>query len=148
MGYDNAGNLAWSASGLPKDTACSTDGNTTAINARKAVRTYDARNRIATLTFPDANGNQSWSYTPDGLPASVTTYNDAGASSVVNTYAYNKRRLLTGESQASGSNTWTVGYGYDGNASLSTLVYPDSLTVSYAPMPWASPRRRARTPAT
>lgn len=40
------------------------------------------------------------------------------------TYAYNKRRLLTGEPQASGSNTWTVGYGYDGNASLSTLVYP------------------------
>jgi RHS repeat-associated protein len=58
---------------------------------------------------------------------------------VVNTYAYNKRRLLTGESQASGSNTWTVGYGYDGNASLSTLVYPDDLaapgarTVAYAP---------------
>ena len=133
MGYDAAGNLAWSASGLSKDTACSTDGSTAAINARKAVRTYDARNRIATLTFPDANGNQSWTYTPDGLPASVTTYNDAGASSVTNSYAYNKRRLLVGESQASGSNTWTVGYGYDGNASLSVLVYPDSLTVAYAP---------------
>jgi hypothetical protein len=132
MGYDAAGNLAWSASGLP-DTDCSSTGNTTAINARKAARTYDARNRVSTLTFPDANGNQSWTYTPDGLPDAVTTYNDGGATSVVNTYAYNKRRLLTGESQASGSNTWTVGYGYDTNGNLSTLVYPDSLTVNYAP---------------
>jgi hypothetical protein len=50
--------------------------------------------------------------------------NHAGASSVVNTYAYNKRRLLTGESQASGSNTWTVGYGYDANASCRRWCIP------------------------
>src|SRR5690606_12839432 len=59
MGYDGAGNLAWSASGLPDGTACSATGDTATILARKVVRTYDARNRIDTLTFPDNNGNQA-----------------------------------------------------------------------------------------
>jgi RHS repeat-associated protein len=131
MGYDDAGNLTWSASGLPAGTACSSNGNGV---DRKVTRTYDARNRITNLEFPDLNGNQAWTYTPDGLPSSVTTWNDAGASSVINTYAYNHRRLLTGESQQSDAATRSVGYGYDANGHLSTLVYPaDGLTVAYAP---------------
>ncbi|HEX6607376.1 MAG TPA: Ig-like domain-containing protein, partial [Chloroflexia bacterium] len=133
MGYDAAGNLAWSASGLPSGTACDLEGDTAAILARKAARTYDARNRISTLSFPDLNGNQSWSYTPDGLPASVTTYNDGGASSVVNSYLYNKRRLPVSETQQVDSLTSSVGYGYDVNGHLSALTYPDNLTVAYAP---------------
>lgn len=133
MGYDGAGNLAWNASGLASGTACDPEGDTAAILARKAARTYDARNRVATLTFPDANGNQSWTYWPDGQPKTLTTYNDGGSTSVVNSYTYNKRRLLTGESQLSDSNTWSVGYAYTGNGHLSTLTYPDSLSVAYAP---------------
>src|SRR5690606_18928566 len=71
------GHLAFAgASGLPGGTACSATGDTATILARKVVRTYDARNRIDTLTFPDNNGNQAWDYTPDGLPESITTYND------------------------------------------------------------------------
>jgi hypothetical protein len=132
MGYDAAGNLAWSASGLAATTACSSTGSGV---DRKVTRTYDARNRVSTLVFPDLNGNQEWHYTPDGLPSSVTTTNIEAsvANSVANSYTYNHRRLLTGESQVSGSNTWTVGYGYDGNGHLSTLQYPDSLMVAYAP---------------
>src|SRR5690606_13804629 len=51
MGYDAAGNLAWSATGLPAGTACDLEGDTAAVLARKAVRTYDARNRITALEF-------------------------------------------------------------------------------------------------
>ncbi|MES9027173.1 hypothetical protein AAHH21_13785 [Stenotrophomonas sp. BSUC-16] len=36
-------------------------------------RAYDARNRISTLTFPDGNGSQTWSYAADGLPTQVVT---------------------------------------------------------------------------
>src|SRR5690606_40799769 len=75
LGYDGAGNLAWSAAGLPAGTNCDREGDTATILARKAVRTYDARNRVKTLAFPDLNGNQSWTYTPDGLPETVTTTN-------------------------------------------------------------------------
>lgn len=125
MGYDAAGNLAWSASGLAASTACSSTGNETLIAQRKAVRTYDARNRVTSLSFPDLNGNQSWTYTPDGLPETVTTYNDGGATTVVNSYAYNKRRLPTSESSAQpGWYTFTAGYGYDGNGNLASLNRP------------------------
>jgi hypothetical protein len=41
-------------------------------------------------------------------------HNDGGASNVVNSYGYNKRRLLVGETQAQSdaSETWSIGYGY------------------------------------
>ena len=60
MDYDGAGNLEWSAAGLPAGTACTTSGTETAIVPRKVSRTYDARNRLKTLSFPGGNGNQTW----------------------------------------------------------------------------------------
>lgn len=136
-GYDGAGNVAWSSAGLPYNTPC--DGNDAAVVARKVVRTYDTRNRVATLTFPGQGiGNQVLSYTPDGLLASVTTWNSDLAthngSRVTNAYAYNQRRLLTGETvQQPGWYAWSAGYAYDGNASLTTQTYPTGLAISYFP---------------
>ncbi|TYT26164.1 hypothetical protein FZO89_07765 [Luteimonas viscosa] len=135
MGYDGAGNLTWSASGLPAGTACHTTGNTTAITARKAVRTYDGRNRLKTLTFPgDGLGNQTWTYYADGLPNAVTTRNDtAGAQQTVNSYTYNRRRLLSRESLKLGTVfTWPVDYAYNGNGHLASLTW-HGLAVNYAP---------------
>jgi RHS repeat-associated protein len=145
MGYDGAGTLAWSASGLAESTDCSPDGNTAAILARKAVRTYDARNRIETLAFPDANGNQSWTYTPDGLPDTVTTFNVGGASSVVNSYLYDKRRLLVGETQSQTGNpdTWSIGYGYSVNGAPASVSYPTGLAVTYNPNALGQPTQVA-----
>lgn len=137
MGYDLAGNLAWSAAGLPSTTACDPTGTTAAVVARKVTRGYDTRNRLSTLTFPDANGSQVWTYTPDGLPATVTTNNIIPGSPGVqatNTYSYNRRRLLTSQTLGqTGLSTWTLGYGYDGNASLATHTLPSAEVVSYAP---------------
>jgi RHS repeat-associated protein len=133
MGYDAAGNLAWSASGLAAGTACDAEGDTAAILARKAVRTYDARNRVSSLTFPDGNGNQTWTYTDTGLPETVVTFNDGGLTSVTNSYLYNKRHMPVAETLQADTNTWSAGYGYDANGHLSALTYPDSLTVAYAP---------------
>jgi len=134
MAYDNAGNLAWSASGqaLPSASSCDT---ASVAGSQKVSRSYDARNRLATLTFPGSNGNQSWIYTADGLPDTVTTWNEGGSTYVSNSYAYNKRRLLTGESQSqtAGQGVWSIGYGYDGNGHLASLVYPQNLTVHYQP---------------
>jgi RHS repeat-associated protein len=136
MGYDAAGNLAWSASGLPAATACDAEGGTTAILARKVVRQYDARNRIVALRFPDGLGDQDWQYTADGLPDRIVTYNGpAHTLPVTNAYAYNRRRLLTGESStyAEDGSTWVVGYGYDASAHLASQTYPDDRVVQYAP---------------
>lgn len=142
FGYDGASNLTQSASGLPAPTSGLSwpDSGTTCGNAmgsasaRVVNRTYDTRNRLSSLSFPDGRGNQTWTYTPDGLPATTTTNNDNGANQVINAYSYNRRRLLTGESVSQpGWYTWGIGYGYDGNASLTTTTYPDGLVINYAP---------------
>lgn len=134
MGYDAAGNLTWSAAGLPASQACEPNGTSAAVLARRSTRQYDAMNRMVALGFPDSNGNQTRSYTPDGLLASITTLNDGGANSVVNTYTYNKRRLLRAETSGiPGWYNWNIFYDYNANGDLALLTYPTGLVVNYAP---------------
>ncbi|PNS09860.1 RHS Repeat [Lysobacter silvestris] len=135
MSYDPAGNLAWSAAGgiYPSTTSCNT---TEAYSSgRRADRSYDPRNHVLSLAFPDGRGNQSWTYTPDGLVNTSTVDNDGPSQGTVNqVYTYNHRRLLAGESTSQpGWYTMGIGYGYDQNGNLSTQQYPNNLTVSYSP---------------
>ncbi len=131
FGYDAANNLTWSAAGLSSSQACSTTGTEAAIVARKSNRTYDSRNRLKTLSFPDSNGNQTWNYFNDGLPSSVTTNN--GGNTVTNAYTYNKRRLLTGESMVPDTTytTWGVGYGYNGLGHVISETHPGNAAMTY-----------------
>ena len=130
--YDAASNVAWSAGGL---NLPSSECDTTAVPAAvKVTRTYDARNRLSTMLFSDGDGSQSWAYTPDGLPALITTLNDKGTTSAVNAYTYNKRRLMTGESlrQSEPDYTWALGYGYNSQGNVASHTSP-GLTVNYEP---------------
>ena len=124
-GYDAAGNLASSAAGLASTTACGT------ANTRTVSRGYNNRNRLSTLTFPDGNGNQTWTYTNDGLPSSVTTAN--GGNTVTNTYSYNKRRLPTSEAMVPDTVQlgWAMGYGYNALGQVTAETYPASVSVTY-----------------
>lgn len=144
FGYDNVGNLTWSAAGLalPDSTNCDAATALAAVSAR-VDRTYDLRNRLKTLAFYSRNGNQTWSYTPDGLPSQIVTENNAGASRTINQYTYNGRRLLTGESSGQeGAFTWSLGYGYSANGALSSIRYPStSLVVDYAPNALGQPTK-------
>ncbi|MGX5731972.1 RHS repeat protein, partial [Pseudoxanthomonas beigongshangi] len=70
-GYDGAGNLSWSAAGLSWSPPGPCEHTKEGVVARRVDRTYDARNRLKTLSFPDGKGNQSWTYTPTGQPAQV-----------------------------------------------------------------------------
>lgn len=126
--YDAAGNVDLTASGLASpDLTC----NYAEAAGSAVTRQYDARNRLLYLRFPDARGDQDWTYTPDGLPETVVTRNDASVSTVTNSYVYNSRRLLTGETQANGTYTWSVGYGYNALGHRESLVYPAGLSLSY-----------------
>jgi len=135
MDFDGAGNLGWSASGLTLTNTGSCDLTTAWNSGRVVHRAYDARNRIVGLTFPDGNGNQTWTYTPDGLPNTITRQNNNGSNELVtNIYLYDKRRLLTSEALTEANwYTWTIGYGYDINGHLASVVYPTGLSISYAP---------------
>ncbi len=145
MGYDGAGNLAWSAAGLPASTACDAEGDTAAILARRVGRGYDARNRLKTMSFPDSEGNQTWTYTPDSLPASVATTMLSDSHIVTNLYAYNRRRLLATETQQITSwGTYTLTRQYDANGHLARLVYPAGYlgsVVDYAPNALGQPTK-------
>ncbi|TMN19477.1 RHS repeat protein [Pseudoxanthomonas sp. X-1] len=132
---DDAGNLLWSATGLSLPSASDCNFAEAQSSGRVVNRTYDARNLLATLSFPDGRGNQSWTYYPDGKPHQVTTNNANGGDTVVNTYSYNNRRLLIGEgmTQTGVGTALSIGYGYDAYGTLATHTYPSGLTVSYAP---------------
>jgi len=133
--YDPAGNLLWSAAGIAAPAMNDCSRATAGSSGRAVSRTYDARNRLRTLTFPDGRGDQLWSYTADGLVKSVTTSNDGiGLGQVINSYQYNGRRLLTSETMTLPSGyVWSVGYQYDGNAAPAGYTLPDGLQVNYAP---------------
>jgi RHS repeat-associated protein len=142
MGYDAAGNLAWAAAGLDRSAAAYsaiTDCSYSAANASGRVvnRSYDAKNRLTALSFPDGIGNQVWTYEKDDLPATIVAYNGAGNTvPVANAYVYNKRRMLNGQGESvsqTGWYSWGIGYNYNGNGALSTQTYPTGLVVDYAP---------------
>lgn len=131
--YDAAGNLLQSAAGLNTVTRDTTNCNADQFSAGRTVtRTYDSRNRLKTLVFPDGNGDQTWNYYNDGLPQQVTTNNNG--NTVTNAYTYNKRRLLTGESMKPDTIQlgWGMGYGYNGLGQVVSEAYPASVSVNYA----------------
>jgi YD repeat-containing protein len=131
-GYDAAGNLVWTAAGLSLLSTSSCDADAAYASGRRVDRSYDARNRITVLNFPDGNGNQRWSYWPDGRVKQITTTNSGVAT--YNSYAYNKRRLLIAESQGQADGeTWAMAYSYDANGNLAAHRYPSGETVGYAP---------------
>lgn len=148
MAYDAAGNLQWSAAGLNLPSTTSCDTSTSYGSGRRVDRGYDARNRLVVLAFPDDNGDQTWSYTADGLPAQVVTTNSG--NTITNNYFYDKRRLMTREQllgpiDRQGSNAgnfvWSDNYGHDANGFLSSSYNPMGTTISYAPNALGQPTR-------
>lgn len=141
--YDDADNVAWTASGLDLPATDNCNRTEAAASGRAVARTYDARKRLKTLAFPDGRGNQVWEYTPDGLPSKVVTYNEPGnAGPVENYYSYNKRRLLIGEAVAQpGQYRWDLGYGYDRIGNAASQVYPTGLAVIFEPDALGQPKR-------
>ena len=132
LGYDAAGNLAWSASGLPQATVCDGEGDTTTILARKAMRTYDVRNRVTALSFPDGQSDTTYTYAPTGQLASVTALN-GGSNTVTTQYTWNKRGLPETERMLWNTLNWPISYDYDANGHLSTQTNYGGLAIAYAP---------------
>lgn len=127
MGYDDAGNLAWSAAGLASGTACHSTGLTGTISPQRVARTYDARNRVITVDYPAGTDDITTTYEADGAVSSVTT----GIATLE--YDYNRRRLLTSERLVWNANDWLTGYAYTANGHAAVVTYPDGHQVSFAP---------------
>lgn len=139
VGYDAAGNVIWSAAGLTLlGPQC--DSETAWASSSRADRGYDSMNRLLTLRFSDGQGDQDWSYWPGGKVRRVQTRN--GGALTVNEYAYNLRDLLTGETVVyDGGLMWSLGYGYDANGALSTILQPSGRLIDYGPNALGQPTR-------
>ncbi|WYX49682.1 RHS repeat-associated core domain-containing protein [Achromobacter xylosoxidans] len=141
--YDAAGNLKTTQL-IPiySPSACDDAAlafSTPPMPAPSVNRTYDARNQLRTLVFSDGKGNQTWSYTPDGLPKSIVADN-GGGDVVTTSYSYNKRRLLVGERMAFGAVDWPVVYGYNANGNLASQSW-HGVTLDYDPNALGQPRK-------
>ncbi|KAA2284724.1 RHS repeat domain-containing protein [Arenimonas fontis] len=123
--YDAAGNLAWSAEGTNLTTLSCNRGSVAA--ADKVLHSYDARNRLILVDYPDSTPDVSTSYHPDGAVHKVIS------GDVTLTYGYNRLGLLTSERLQYGSLNWLTQYGYTPLGHLATLTYRDGHQVSYAP---------------
>lgn len=141
MHYDAAGNLDWSADGLNLTSTTSCQDTDASIAARKVTRSYDARNRLKSVVFPDHRGDTTYAYTPDSLLASVTADN-GGANQVATQYTYNLRRLMIRERLLWGnaSLNWPVNYVYNANGHLSSQNW-HGLTIDYAPNALGQPTK-------
>ncbi|MGN7831218.1 RHS repeat domain-containing protein [Pseudoxanthomonas sp. 22568] len=132
MGYDAAGLLIGSASGLTLSSLAECSTALAAASGRWVLRSYDTRQRLNSLTFPDGQGNQRWQYWPGGQVKQVSTLNDGVYT--YNSYAYFRRGLPRAEALARADGaTWTLGYDYDTSGNLSSVRYPSGQTVAYLP---------------
>jgi RHS repeat-associated protein len=139
--HDTLGNITWSAAGTTLEDPADCQHSAGWKSGRRVVRTYDTRNRLATITFPDNRGNQSWTYTPDGLTRLVTTNNAPGTDQAFNSYAYNARRLMVEDSITQPGFTWHLRTAYDRNGHANTLTYPNTTAVGLVPNALGQPTR-------
>lgn len=138
MDYDAAGNLAWTA---PGTTLTGTTCDRSSVPAGTTItRSYDLRNRLTGITYPDGISDTAYSYEADGALSSARVEN--GGSPVVTTYHYNRRRFLTSETlSVPNVADQLIGYGYDANGHLASHTYPDGRVVSYAPNALGQPTK-------
>jgi len=123
--YDATGNVDWSTS-----LAC--DRDSVPSGERTASFAYDVRNRVTARATPGGTADVLTEYFDDGAVKKLTAVNPGGFN-VVTDYTYNKRRLLTGETQTNGLVQSTLAYGYDLNGNPSSLTYPTGRTVTFSP---------------
>lgn len=126
LGYDEAGNLLWSTAGtnLTSPTECNLVD--AAYFYPRIDRSYDAHNRLKSVSYPDGIQNLGYTYWPDGALKTVS------AGDITQTYSYNKRRLLTNEHLGWNEVDWNLTWGHDTNGHVNELTYPDGEQLTYS----------------
>jgi RHS repeat-associated protein len=133
--YDQAGNLAWRASGLGLSNPNDCDTYSVPYG-QKIIFGYDPRNRLTSTTYGDGSPSITKRYTRDGL----LEYSESGGWSW--NYYYNNRRLLTTEQYnfAGGNYPTTRRYNAYGHEDL--LAYWGNIaSVDHAPNALGQPTK-------
>lgn len=138
---DVMGNVTWTVEGTSLDDTADCQLAAAHASGRRVDRTWDARGRLATVAYPDGIGNQAWTYTADGRPSRVTTYNTRAGAVVFNGYEWNARRLLVNEWVNRLGYSWHLYTAYDRNGHPATLTYPNTTAVGLVPDALGRPTR-------
>lgn len=123
--YDSAGNVAWTAEGQTLTSL--TCDRVAVVPGERVLRSYDNRNRLVLVDYPDSTPDVSTTYTASGMVQTIAR------SPTLLTYAYNKRGLLSSERLEYGSIDWLTGHSYNTLGHLDATTYPSGLQVAYAP---------------
>jgi RHS repeat-associated protein len=145
FGYDPSGNLWWTLTGSTASGWCDVANPPPPVGSTE--RTYDDRNRLIEVDYPDPTVDLFYQYYADGALHKAWTglWNlpDPNSKSTW-TYEYNKRRLLTGEhSQLGAGKGKQYSYIYNALGHVSTMHYPSGAGVylDYVPNVYGQPTR-------
>ncbi|MFA5982408.1 MAG: DUF6531 domain-containing protein [Methylococcaceae bacterium] len=115
--YDEAGNLK-----------SLTDARGITVNY-----TYDALNRLLTVTYPNAGEDISYHYdTASGCSNGLGRLCQVSDASGSTLFSYDQRGNLTQESRTEAGHSYTTRYSYDAAGQLSQLTNPDNRPVNYS----------------
>nr|WP_251006411.1 RHS repeat-associated core domain-containing protein [Stenotrophomonas sp. ISL-67] len=129
FGYDQAGNIAWSAGGLDLPSPTSCDRGDPKIDPRRVERAYDANNRLLSVVYPDGLGDQTLTYSAAGEVESETVFNQ-GRVAVVTARSYNSLGSVVSQSRIVGSGQpRTLVFGYNSTGQHVRTDYPDGYSV-------------------
>lgn len=135
--YDAANNVIRTADGDHTFTGNACDPQNIALS-QKVRRTYDARNRLATITYPDGTSNATYTYFPDGALRSLVDGDTTW------TYEYDRRRNLTREHLTASAGVYEYRWTYDvlgHTASRQSITGNSDLVVPFAPNALGQPTR-------
>jgi YD repeat-containing protein len=87
---------------------------------------YDGRNRLRTVTYPDGSTVVRTYYKDDKLQSLAN-------AAATRSYVYDGNKSLTSETLVVGTQTFTTGYAYNANDALESVTYGTGPTIAYAP---------------
>lgn len=102
-------------------------GTTRGVGKVLGLRSYDARNRLVLVDYPDATPDVATTYTADGKVATISR------APTLLSYTYNKRGLLSSERLEWGSINYLTSHSYTTLGHLGATTYPSGHQVAYAP---------------
>lgn len=129
--YDAADEVTWSAKGQQGDPGSC--GYSTVPSVAQTSFTYDKLKRVTAIDYPDASGNVTFVYDPNGRL--LTNSNPTATWS----YTWNRRGLIESETAAIDGMNFAFDPTYDPMGHVASLRYPDNQNVPYSPDAWGQP---------
>lgn len=130
------GERIWMAEGVTGGG--NNDCGSGATEQEKSYVQYDNLGGVQALNYPDASPDVTYQRDNMGNLSTLT------AGNIQQTYHYNSLNLPTAESLSVDGEVYTLGYGYNNLGHLSSLTYPDTLQVDYAPNGFGEPTKVSR----